>query len=275
MAAACALLAVLAPAASASTQSAGGLKYVTESTRAKDLGVVTATAACPKGTRAIGGGERNGAGFGVFALEQTFPYDGGDRGSKPDDGWRVRVRHFSSFAHRLKVTAICGDAKVSYREERFDVGGGTQTGEESVGCPSDTFALSGGVEAAKKSLMYLNSAYPAEPSDTGATAWGMYVDNPGSATKATAHVVCGKSKPTILTTAVSNIPNSTRGGGTVNCPAGRFPYGGGQGNNAGYQGLRTETLAPSGSDGWVAEIDKFGAYTLDMTVYALCGKPLN
>lgn len=269
---AAALTLTLAPAASAATDSAGGLKYVTENARLKGHETVTATAACPSGRRVIGGGERTNAGINAVRLGQTFPYDGGDQGRKPDDGWRVRAINGSSFAQKLKITAVCGDLKVSYRKHKFDVPATNQRDDE-VSCPNGTFALSGGVEAGKKTMMYLNSTFPSE--GTGATAWGGYVDNVGPATEATTHVVCGKAKPTIVEDTLDAIPTSTQGTLEVACPNGRLPYGGGQANNAGFGGILTSTLGPLQADGWVATIDKNAGYQVDMTVSAICGKPLN
>jgi hypothetical protein len=268
-----ALLALMAPAASASTVTAGGIKYVTKRVDTKATSMRTvATAPCPKGTRTIGGGEATGAGFGQITLQQTFPYDDGDKGSKPDDGWRAQVAHDAGTQVRIKVTAVCGDTKVRYRNEKFDVPSGDQV-DQDTGCPNDMFAFSGGIEAKSSSPIYLNSTFPF--TDTEATAWGSYVDNPGSATKATEHVVCGKSKLTSVIVGVDNIGTGTQAIGPADCPPGRFLYGGGQSNNGGYQSLAINTLAPASPTAWLAKIDKFAAYTVNMDVFALCGKPLD
>jgi hypothetical protein len=268
-----ALALALVPTASAATRSAGGLKYVTKKVSVNGSGSVTATASCPKGTRTIGGGERNGAAPGELRISQTFPYDNGDKGSRPDDGWRVRVFHPSSSKLKIRVGAVCGDAKLKYREDEFDIVAAGQTGQVSAHCPTDTFALSGGVEASKGSQIYINSSLPSDPSQTGATAWGAYVDNPGAATKATVHVVCGKRKPKIAQTTIPDIGAQTSA--SLTCPAGRLPYGGGQDNNGGYLAVRTNSLGPLGTSAWLVTIDKFAAYPVNVGTYAVCGRPLN
>jgi hypothetical protein len=265
-----ALFALLPASAYASTETAGGIKYVTDTVHAKPMHTATVTASCPKGTRTMGGGETNSAGYAKILLEQTFPYDDGDKGSKPDDGWRVRLVNAAASRKKVEVTAICGDTKVSYRDDKFNVGPATQSSEKDVSCPADMFALSGGIEAGPKSPVFLNSTFPA-----GAAAWGSYVDNPGPATKATAHTLCGKREPEVVTTTVNNIQPGAQGGTQPACPADRFPYGGGLDNNGGFEAVGINTLGPTGATGWMGVIDDTGGFPVDLTVYAVCGKRLS
>lgn len=266
---------LIAPATHASVRTAGGVKYVTKKVPVEAVSGVTATASCPKATRVIGGGERNGAGVGQIRLAQTFPYDDRDKGLKPDDGWRVRVVNVSSSKRNVKVGAVCGDARVKYVEQEFNVAATSQTGQENATCPNDMFALSGGVEAGKNHPLYLNSSFPSDPSANGATAWGTYVDNTGGASSATVHVMCSKRKPRISRTTVSDIPPAAQGSVAPTCPARRIPFGGGQDNGAGYLGIRTNSLGPLGTAAWLAAVDNFGASPVDMGAYVVCGRPLN
>ena len=270
MALVAALVALLVPAAAlGSTQIAGGIKYVTETLRAKPNHTATGTASCPKGTRTMGGGEANGAAYAKILLEQTFPYDDGDKGSKPDDGWRVRLVNAAASKKKVEVTAICGDTKVRYEDDRFNVSAHTQSSEHDLPCPAGMFVFSGGIEAGAKSPVFMNSTFP-----SGADAWGSYVDNPGPATKATEHALCGKTQPTEVDATTDNIPAGTQGSATPACPANRFPYGGGLANNGGFAAVGINTLGPFSTTGWTGIIDATGVQAVDVTVEALCGKRL-
>jgi hypothetical protein len=268
-----ALVLALAPAAAASTESAGGYRYATKAVGAKPGKRVSASVACPNGTRVIGGGERNSGGFGSIELGQTFPYDDGDKGSTPDDGWRIRARNLAAGPVQVRVTAVCGDTKLRYRHDRFQVATGTQTGDSTVSCPGGTSMYAGGVEAGAKSKLTLNSTFP-ESSSTN--EWGTYVDNPGTATHATVHVVCGKRQPEIINETLNDIPGGpAEGVEQASCPNHRFPLGGGVSNTAGYHGVAINSLGPMGTEAWGARLDRTAPFSPDMTVSVLCGKPLN
>ncbi len=64
----------------------------------------TAKAGCPNAASVLGGGISNRAYPGARILA-TVPFDDGDKGSKPDDGWRVRT--FIGDSRELQVFAIC------------------------------------------------------------------------------------------------------------------------------------------------------------------------
>jgi len=64
---------------------------------------------CPRKTKVIGGG---GGGFSNDPTEQSInfigPYDSGDRGRKPEDGWRVFVNNLGlEGGEGMEVAAIC------------------------------------------------------------------------------------------------------------------------------------------------------------------------
>jgi hypothetical protein len=64
---------------------------------------------CPRGTKVLGGG---GGGFSNDPTEQNVnfsgPFDSGDRGRKPEDGWRVFVNTVGGEGGEgMEVSAIC------------------------------------------------------------------------------------------------------------------------------------------------------------------------
>jgi hypothetical protein len=272
---------VAAPGATATVTSAGGVKYVSKRIQVDGKSRATGVADCPRSTHVLGGGELNGGGYGSIKLSQSFPEDSGDGGTKPDDGWEVRVRNGKSHQVPVKVQAICGDTRVQYAKHRFDVPAMTETDERDQSCPANTFAYSGGVGAGPNSRIYLNSTFPVNPSSTGATAWGAYVDNPSGQTKATVYAVCGKSKPKVVTQVLSGLPLASQSGTTTPpCPAVKHGYGGGLTTTAGYSDLAINSLGPipvAGAPGreWRALADVIGPFSPSITVYILCGPALS
>ena len=272
----------VSPGAAASVHTSGGIKYVTKSVHVKGGARATRVAMCPKHTHVLGGGERNALGYGSIVLNQTFPADSGDRGSRPDDGWKVRVRNQKSTKAALKVEAICGKTKVRYTQRRFVAHASAETGQVDGSCPTGTHAYSGGVGAARKSPIVLNSTFPSSPSATGATHWGAYVDNPSTTDdpNATLYAVCGKSTPHVVTLTANSIPPHTEAKLVPSCPPGRRAYGGGLSTSAGFGGLAINTLSPSPPTGahglaWKALFDMTTNLSLQTKVYAVCGRKLN
>jgi hypothetical protein len=271
----------LAPGAGATVHSSGGIKYVTKAIEVKGNAQATGVASCPKHTHVLGGGERNTGGYGSIRLNQTFPRDSHDPGTKPDDGWKVRVHNAKAKKLTVRVRAICGKTKVRYTLHRFVAPASTESNEVNSQCPSGTHAYSGGVGAASKSPIFLNSTFPEGP--TGATSWGAYVDNPSSAAdpNVTVYAVCGNSTPKIVSAMVSNIPAHSEAKLVASCPAHMHAYGGGVGTSAGYLNAAINTLSPSPSTGppgrgWKAGLDITGNLSsLFATTYVVCGKKLN
>src|SRR5687767_6829080 len=67
----------------------GGYKYVVEERFIEPGTTRAVTAECPGKTHVVGGGGESGGGFGDTFISSSFPFDGADRDSKPDDGWKV------------------------------------------------------------------------------------------------------------------------------------------------------------------------------------------
>src|SRR5688500_5683425 len=83
-------LVIAAPAEAAVTKS-GGWRYVTKRFENLGTGTKKLSARCPDGTNVYGGGHYNDGTFGYVQALHSYPYDGRDRKSKPDDGWRAQL----------------------------------------------------------------------------------------------------------------------------------------------------------------------------------------
>ncbi len=83
--------------------------------RSKDLTpdrAKTAKAPCPDGTSVIGGGG-NSSGEHIVG---SYPFDDGDRNSKPDDGWAFRT--WAGDEHgTVRARAVCLDVRPEYRTD--------------------------------------------------------------------------------------------------------------------------------------------------------------
>jgi len=101
------------PAAGAQTVNAyvmckkGNLRH-----REKDLEIAAgktklAKVGCPGATHATGGGGAMEASGGDGWINSSYPYDDGDRGRKPDDGWKIRIYNQDGDSHPMEVHAIC------------------------------------------------------------------------------------------------------------------------------------------------------------------------
>lgn len=104
----------------------------------------TTRAACPDGTKVMGGGVRlpvtyNDSGW----LDSSAPFDGNDANNKPDDGWTaaggVEERKVD-----MKVTAICGTGSLKYAAAQHSASP-MNYGEAAATCPGTSRVVGGGV----------------------------------------------------------------------------------------------------------------------------------
>ena len=102
--------------ASASVICRGGpLRYITKAgTLPASPGPLTLTARCPSDMHVTGGGAVASSGGDARAayVSSSYPIDGPDADSKPDDGWRARF--YGRTQPGTKVIAICAFTRQSY-----------------------------------------------------------------------------------------------------------------------------------------------------------------
>jgi hypothetical protein len=135
---------------------------------------------CPTRQHVLGGGGAGSGPFGSQRLVATSPFDSGDDGHVPDDGWRVVVDNTSVDDHKATVYAICARlGGLSYVSRGGEALAGAR-GSKTVSCPKDKVTLGGGVSPqgggfGKQRLMRSAFDFP------GAT-WSAQVDNTGGKT---------------------------------------------------------------------------------------------
>src|SRR5687767_4318842 len=98
----------------------GGYKYVQHERFIEPGTTKTISAKCPGKTHVVGGGGESGGGFGETFMSSSFPFDGGDRDSKPDDGWKVTHSGFDE-RREIYADAVCARVKPVYRKHSHQV----------------------------------------------------------------------------------------------------------------------------------------------------------
>ncbi len=247
LAATAALLAIAASPAGAAT-------HVTVNDTFTGPGTIKAP--CPAGMNVISGGMGTFNGFGGILLTGSYPYDGGDKGSTPDDGWKVDVTNRGGL--ETAAYALCSKQTWKYVHEnftfpRFDDATAT------VACPSGTHVISGGGRAGT-----LIGLLPGDGKDSDKAPDDKFVVHTESGatekTKGVAWATCGKAKVKYVTTKTGPIAPLEEGGEfDARCPGGSQVLGGGAGMNVGHRDGALNSLFPMTEDfqGWGAYLDNY------------------
>ncbi len=177
-------------------------------------GTGSATANCPAGYVALGGGTDLAfpATMKVSALAPRFGFQylidrPAGTGGAPD-GWSASVRNEGQ-AGTIKVAALCSQlgGVVSVATGAFNVGAGTAAGY-SAGCPAGSVALGGGIDTndiSRNVATVLSPRFGANPqapvdratgSYTSASGWyGIYYNYGPGTTSASVGVICAAPTP--------------------------------------------------------------------------------
>ncbi len=234
--AALALLAVV-PIASASVIRSGGYAYV-EKTQTLRAGERKALAApCPGATRVLSGGGYNTGVLDSAVMSHSFPLDTGDRGRKPDEGWRVLWTTKS----RVEITthAICADMKVEYDQVRRTLDAGATLDGGHFCEDKDRYAVGGGSSGPVRATLTKSYRHGGVHRVCGRRQ-SSRTQAPSSNYRVFA--VCIKPQPTVAS-ASESLPAGTQQGNSVACPAGTRVVGGGT-----YSSTARSRLGSPGSD---------------------------
>ena len=97
---------------------------------------------CPDGFKVTGGGGFSKGAYQETKLQDSYPIDGADDDTKPDDGWRATIWNTAAASRNSEAQAICAKAKV--KNEAATIGNGT--GGKRAFCPDGTTVSGGGVD---------------------------------------------------------------------------------------------------------------------------------
>ena len=266
------LLALLvAGPADASVVKSGGFSYVTKPFEPPPNTVRTLVAKCPPGTHVWAGGHYNSGGFGESLPRHSYPYDSGDAGTAPDDGWKVQTS--ASEGVVVRIYATCAEPKPRYEQGSLPVAPNAQGGT-SVDCDQGFEAVSGGTSG-NRDLNEVKSA-----PDLG-FGWFVAVDNYSLDPETIeTFAICIRRERFDAFDNEEVLPR-TQEGHSVDCPAGTRIVGGGVGNAAQTTDIAIAASRPvgagnTGADGWQVYLDNFDdATTYAFSVFATCVKPLN
>ncbi len=117
---------------------------------------------CGKDRHVLSGGARTSGAD--QAITATFPFDSGDPGNKPDDGWAVGVLTDGG-QHQLKAYAVCAKKMPSYRTITNDLEPGTGTAI-SAECPGRKHVVGvGGMVEGPRHYIDMDRAVPNDFTD--------------------------------------------------------------------------------------------------------------
>ena len=274
-----ALAGTAASPAEAAVVKRGGWNYVTKSYGETDPGNKTLTAKCPRGTHVYGGGHYNNKSFGSLTAHHSFPFDGADRGRKPDDGWRTRV----AIAQTLEPTgyAVCAKPMPTYLEQDFLALAVLQRQEEAMLCPDGTGpAISGGTDGTA-GVREVESSH-----GNLFVQWDMAVENrTGVDTAATKFTICSDDLILSVSSSSDTVAAQGQKGDTTACTGSTaFPIGGGQENDGASQGsivaaasrpVGFTTAAPGTGGGWETYVDNHHTSAIGFTTDVTCADRVN
>jgi len=171
---------------------AGGLKL---KSKAQKTGtplpgdLVTAKSRCPRGMSVLGGGLK--AETTPETLLVSAPYDSGDDGNAPDDGWTIRVENGTGILDIFAVAICSEDLEPAYKAQQSSISTGERTATRE--CPGDRTVVGGGAALSGDLGASLNASRPVDSADNGTTpdnGWEAigYVDS--GPRFITAYVIC-------------------------------------------------------------------------------------
>jgi hypothetical protein len=179
----------------------GGLTYINDFT-----GPITppdgqgVDAACPPAKHVVGGGADIGGLPYEKHLNTTFPFDGPDADSSPDDFWFAHAWLASGFPDQLETIAVCKQGKVRYRSTLGRVPPGSAR-TLRAGCPDRTHVSGGGVyNYGPFEDAYVAASYPYDGRDPGSVpddGWAARVQDVAAPapTQMSVHAVCLGLRP--------------------------------------------------------------------------------
>jgi hypothetical protein len=271
LAAGVAIAAVAAAPAEAAVTKSGGWRYVTK--RYEDVGAGTKklSAACPDRTNVYGGGHYNTGTFGHVQALHSYPYDGRDRRSRPDDGWRAHLE--ISTPVTAIMYAVCAKPRPRYTNQLVQAAPGLPRQEITLNCPAGTATVAGGTSGP--------ATIPEVESYPGPllTQWTVGVENQN----ATGTVFRFDSICAARSLGYSSSPDTvaaqTQGSDSAGC--GDHVISGGQRNDGAALGdmvaaaTRPIDFANANPDAWQTWLDNHHTSALGFTTFAICTPDVN
>lgn len=151
----------------------------------------TLKAPCASNEHVTGGGGDWDAPYGEGRMSESAPYDDGDDGSVPDDGWLVSFDNFSLTTYTVTAYAHCARnlGGLNYVKERSKATASSRL-SESVKCPKGQKVIGGGLEANSNGFAALITSRHSITSNDD-RVWDTAVDNDDTIDiPITSHAIC-------------------------------------------------------------------------------------
>lgn len=280
VAATVAIAAIVSEPASGAVAKSGGFHYVTKQYEVAGTEAETFKAPCPPGTHVYSGGYYNTGPYDSGYVVHSFPYDGGDRKRRPDDGWKARVDSRNPPTTWL-VYATCAGPMPKYLHKLYSLTGEPTSHTVMDTCEPGLNVFGGGTRG--DDLEVEVQSHPAvNPTQR---QWIVKLDSfTADPTELDLYVVCAD-----LTAGYLNSPDTvaphTQEGHSTGCPAElKHVVGGGVSHNGLLGDVVIAASRPTGFpgpavDGWQAYLDNYDGDTTNNAVsfnaYAVCSERVN
>jgi hypothetical protein len=266
-AAAAALVAGPAAPARAAVESQGGFKYVTENFKLKPGKPSTFKAECPGNTQVLGGGHYNTGTYGDVIGLHNYPYDDGDNGKVPDNGWAAQLRGFGE-KFKVKVYAICSGLKPEYLKTSFTVEQDSAPQGAGLSCEGPVAEpISGGSQGTPKAREIENRSFMG--------SWSLQVVYSGETTeKLKAFAICVNTP--VLDGASAPIPGESQGSAIAECPpeapnvVGGGVYPSDESNAVAIAATQPVAGSDSPFGGWRGWLDNYNVFQITVVAHAYC-----
>jgi len=209
---------------------------------------------CPPGTHVLGGGQYLFSGFQTAVLTASAPFDGGDAGKQPDDGWKTTVDGQDGFANELTVYAICSSRQPKYVQRSVRMREEDSRAAHSV-CPTNTRVLGGGARLpGPYRSPFVHDSAPFEDDEWEVAA---FTFEPGTMVMS---AICARTKTDIVSDS-GIAPGQSFGEAFPACDEGEPVVGGGfSGRDIGLTGTISAPFDgldgdSTPDDGWQVEMD--------------------
>jgi hypothetical protein len=219
----------------------------------------------------LGGGHYNSGGFGDVLGLHSYPYDGEDRGKRPDDGWAAMQRAFGA-AVPAKVYAICARVTPDYVKEKATIPPDASAELIEVECPLNTLSVTSGGSQGPAAVREVRA------NPTGPEWWQSVANHGTKEAEVTAFAVCSTLKTKLAQTGAVVAVHGAQTFAQAQCPA-EAPhvvggalatsYGGTVQGNTGVAAMQPLTIT-NPFDGWRSWMDNYNAIDMNLFAAAIC-----
>jgi hypothetical protein len=154
---------------------------------------LTLKAPCKDGESVSGGGVYLGGAVNEAFVNSSYPFDGGDPGNKPDDGWKARVQNRAGLGKLVTTYAVCSDRAWTYRRSDREILANDDAGY-IADCEGPGHLVSGGVKIrgpAGETVLRALSPYDSSDGDLAPDdGFDMNTANDGGDRTATLFAIC-------------------------------------------------------------------------------------